>query len=111
MAPAQDATEVMYGFHSDKGMEMMKRLPRAKHAPEGVKDVSQATRNFRKWRAELIEEGWFEREWDKELFNVGSWAATFTLGVCLAQFTSSLPLQVSSPPHANVCFSSSRNAL
>ena len=23
-----DATEVMYGFHSDKGMGMIKRLPR-----------------------------------------------------------------------------------
>jgi hypothetical protein len=27
---AQDATEVMYGFHSDKGMGMLKHLPRAK---------------------------------------------------------------------------------
>jgi len=89
----QDATEVMYGFHSDKGMEMMKRLPRAKRAPEGVPEVSQATRNFRKWREELVNDGWFEREWDKELFNVGSWAATITLGIMLAQFTSSLPLQ------------------
>lgn len=26
----KDATEVMYGFHSDKGMEMLKRLPKAK---------------------------------------------------------------------------------
>lgn len=26
---SQDATEVMYGFHSDKGMGMLKHLPRA----------------------------------------------------------------------------------
>ena len=25
----QDATEVMQGFHSEKGMEMMKRLPKS----------------------------------------------------------------------------------
>ena len=28
-----DATEVMYGFHSDKGMGMIKRLPRSKAPP------------------------------------------------------------------------------
>jgi len=89
----RDATEVMYGFHSTKGMEMMKRLPKAKHAPEGVAPVTQSTRNFRKWRQELVDAGWFEREWDKELFNVGSWAAAFTLGVCLSQFTGSIAMQ------------------
>jgi hypothetical protein len=49
----------MYGFHSDEGMEMIKRLPKAKTIPEGVKDVSQTTRNFREWRAQLVKDGWF----------------------------------------------------
>jgi len=89
----QDATEVMYGFHSDKGMDMIKRLPKAKRTPEGVKDVSQVTRNFRKWRAELVKDGWFERDWKSEAFNLGSWALWATAGICLAQIPT-LPFQM-----------------
>ena len=37
----QDATEVMQGFHSEKGMEMMRRLPKSKTIPENAKEVSQ----------------------------------------------------------------------
>ncbi|KAJ1479069.1 fatty acid desaturase-domain-containing protein [Baffinella frigidus] len=81
----QDATEVMQGFHSEKGMEMMKRLPKSKTIPEGVKDVSQVTRNFREWRKELVNDGWFEREWQHELFNVGSWATWIVAGLYIAQ--------------------------
>ena len=82
----------MYGFHSDKGVEMLKRLPRVE-GPKDAKPVSQATRNFREWRKSLVEQGWWEREWDKEAFNIGSWAATLVLGICLAQFHQSLALQ------------------
>jgi len=82
----QDATEVMYGFHSDKGMDMLKRLPKAKHAPEGIADVSQTTRNFRKWRQELVDEGWFKRDWKGEAFNLVSWSLWITAGIMLAQF-------------------------
>lgn len=81
----QDATEVMYGFHSDEGMEMIKRLPKAKTIPEGVKDVSQTTRNFREWRAQLVKDGWFEREWKGEAFNLVSWACWLVAGICVAQ--------------------------
>jgi acyl-lipid Delta6-acetylenase / acyl-lipid (9-3)-desaturase len=83
----------MYGFHSDKGMGMLKHLPRAKSPPTDVPPVSQATRNFREWRKQLVEDGWWDREWDKEAFNIGSWAVTLAAGICLAQFTASLGMK------------------
>jgi hypothetical protein len=52
-------------------MGMLKHLPRAS-PPDVVPPVSQATRNFRVWRKQLADEGWFDREWDKEAFNIGS---------------------------------------
>ena len=82
----RDATEVMYGFHSDKAMDMMKRLPKAKSVPEGVAPMSKETMNFRKWRADLVEQGWWKREWKHEAFNLGSWAVWLTAGIMLAQF-------------------------
>jgi len=82
----RDATEVMYGFHSDKAMDMIKRLPQAKTTPENVPLPSQTTMNFRKWRADLVEEGWFKRDWRHEAFNLGSWAVWLTAGIMLAQF-------------------------
>ena len=82
----RDATEVMYGFHSDKAMEMMKRLPKAKTIPENVPPMSKETMNFRKWRADLVKDGWWEREWKHEAFNLGSWAVWLTAGIMLAQF-------------------------
>jgi len=82
----RDATEVMYGFHSDKAMDMIKRLPQAKTTPENVPLPSQTTMNFRTWRAELVEQGWFKRDWKHEAFNLGSWACWLTAGIMLAQF-------------------------
>ena len=82
----RDATEVMYGFHSDQAMEMMKRLPKAKTIPENVPPMSKETMNFRKWRADLVKDGWWEREWKHEAFNLGSWAVWLTAGIMLAQF-------------------------
>jgi len=72
---------------------MLKHLPKAKSPPTDVPPVSQATRNFREWRKQLVADGWWEREWDKEAFNLGSWALTLTAGLCLAQFTGSLAMQ------------------
>ena len=42
----QDATEVMQGFHSEKGMEMMRRLPKSKTIPENAKEVSQVSHSL-----------------------------------------------------------------
>ena len=84
----RDATEVMYGFHSGKAMDMIKRLPKSKTTPdlEKVPLPSQTTMNFRKWRADLVEQGWFKRDWRHEAFNLGSWAVWLTAGIMLAQF-------------------------
>ena len=72
---------------------MLKHLPRAKSPPTDVPPVSQATRNFRDWRKQLVNDGWWDREWDKEAFNIGSWAVTLIAGICLSQFTASLGMQ------------------
>jgi hypothetical protein len=40
---------------------------------------------LRKWRADLVKDGWFEREWVHEAFNLGSWALCLTAGIMLAQ--------------------------
>ena len=55
-----DATEVMYGFHSDTAMSMLQRLPAARpeDIPMGVPEVTPHTRAFRALRAKLVEEGW-----------------------------------------------------
>jgi hypothetical protein len=59
----------MHAFHSDTAMQMLARLPGAKEAdvPTGAPEVTQHTRNFRKFRAKLIEDGWFKRNALKEV--------------------------------------------
>jgi hypothetical protein len=32
-----------------------------------------------------VKDGWFEREWVHEAFNLGSWALCLTAGIMLAQ--------------------------
>lgn len=91
----QDATEVMYAFHSDTAQKMIERLPKAKEAPKNVPAPSQTTMNFRKWRQELIQEGWFNRDWRHEAFNVGSWFAWMGSAIVLStMFSASLPAQI-----------------
>jgi hypothetical protein len=53
----------MHAFHSDTAMQMLARLPNAKDAdvPIGAPDVTPHTRNFRKLRAQLLQDGWFKR--------------------------------------------------
>ena len=59
----------MHAFHSDTAMQMLARLPDAKEAdvPTGAPEVTLHTRNFRKFRAQLIEDGWFKRNPVKEV--------------------------------------------
>ena len=47
-------------------------------------EVSSLTRAFRKWRAELVAEGWFKRDPLWEAYQLASWAAVCGLGVLLA---------------------------
>ena len=76
----RDATEVMDGFHTQKGREMYQRLPKSK---ENVVEQLEATTEpdsstqiaFRKLRDELETEGWWERDMGVEFRILGIWAA------------------------------------
>lgn len=76
----RDATEVMDGFHSEKGRKMVQRLPASK--PEVVAMLAQITPpdtttqlNFRKLREELETSGWWERNMLHEYTQLSIWAA------------------------------------
>jgi acyl-lipid Delta6-acetylenase / acyl-lipid (9-3)-desaturase len=76
----RDATEVMDGFHSEKGRKMYQRLPASK--PEVVALLRQTTPpdtttqlNFRKLREELETSGWWERNMVHEYTQLGIWGA------------------------------------
>jgi fatty acid desaturase len=82
-----DATEVMYGFHSDMAMSMLERLPTARKEdiPGEIPDVTPHTYAFRKLRAKLVEEGWFKRNPFMEAGTLSSYLLTMTLAVAAAQ--------------------------
>lgn len=76
----RDATEVMDGFHSQKGRDMVKRLP--KSTPENVELLeaqvvpdSNTQLEFRKLRQQLEEDGWWERDMVHEAKLLGIWAS------------------------------------
>mmetsp|Transcript_38209 Transcript_38209/g.89668 ORF Transcript_38209/g.89668 Transcript_38209/m.89668 type:complete len:508 (-) Transcript_38209:24-1547(-) len=84
----QDATEVMHAFHSEKAMEMMRRMPKLKEEEvqkQNAAPVSATTRAFRKLRARLQKEGWFQRDLWHETKLVGIWAVLFFGGLATAQ--------------------------
>jgi len=74
----EDATEVMYGFHSDKAMGMIKRLPKSKSAPTDVPPPVETSYAFRELRRKLEADGWFKSHWRGELQKLAPWA------LCLA---------------------------
>ncbi|CAM9679190.1 unnamed protein product [Ascophyllum nodosum] len=79
----RDATDVMTAFHSDNALDKLKKLPvvRGKDAVE----PNVVTKNFRAFRKELVEAGWFDRVWYKDAFLVASQIGTFAVGVALAR--------------------------
>ena len=86
------ATEVMDAFHTKKALEMYKRLPESK--PESIymlKDIvpddSPTQIAFRKFRAELEEEGWFERDLLQEAKLLGIWASLVVSAALTAHFS------------------------
>ena len=89
-----DATEVMWGFHSDAAMGMLKRLPQSKNHPE-LPPPSQATYNFRKLRKQLVADGWYRPNFIGEAKKLLPWAACLAAGVHFARLGRSLsaPLQ------------------
>ena len=78
-----DATEVMYAFHSDKAMQMLKRLPRAKTQPPNLPMPTKATYAFREFRKQLVQEGWFRPTIWGESKKLLPWLAS-TLGGIIA---------------------------
>ena len=79
-----DATEVMYGFHSDKGMGMIKRLPRSKAPPVDVPAPVESSYAFRELRAKLVADGWYKPHWRGELQKLMPWAATLWIAKTLS---------------------------
>lgn len=76
----RDATEVMDAFHSKKGREMYKRLPKSEPETAAVLDASVAPYssteiNFRKLRDQLEEDGWWERDYVHEAKLLGIWGS------------------------------------
>jgi fatty acid desaturase len=78
----RDATEVMDAFHSARGREMYKRLPKSAPTTAAVLDASvapysQTELNFRELRAKLEEEGWWERDYVLEATLLAIWTSLF----------------------------------
>jgi len=76
----RDATEVMDAFHSKKGQQMYQRLPKSTPETTAMLDASVAPYseteiNFRKLRAELEEDGWWERDMVREATLLGIWGS------------------------------------
>lgn len=93
----QDASEVFHAFHSaDTRKKMMPRLPRIQDAAQiasldqAAAPVTQLTRDFREFRAELEAEGWWARDPLAEGVTLGLWALAVSAGTTFAW--SGLPL-------------------
>jgi len=76
----RDATEVMDAFHSDKGRQMYKRLPKSKEHTATMLEAttepdSKTQLAFRKLREELEQEGFWQRDMTHEYTQLGLWAA------------------------------------
>lgn len=86
----RDATEVMDGFHSEKGRKMVKRLPKTK--PD-VRDVLEANATpdsdtqiaFRKLRDQLEKDGWWKRDLNHESKLLGIWGSLVAFGAVAAR--------------------------
>ncbi len=78
---ASDATDVMYAFHSDKAMNMLKRLPESKLAPPELPPPTDATYAFRELRRQLVSEGWFKPTVFGEAKKLLPWFASTAAGI------------------------------
>jgi len=83
----RDATDVIAAIHSDEALARLSRLPRAapEVVPVGVPADSAATLAFRAFRAELIADGWFERDWVEEVRQVAPWFLLMGCSVWMAR--------------------------
>lgn len=76
----RDATEVMDGFHTEKGRQMVQKLPAsdekvAKMLEATVAPDSNIQIAFRKLRDDLERDGWWERDMVFEYTQLGIWAS------------------------------------
>jgi len=85
-----DATEVMYGFHSDKGMSMVKRLPKSKSPPENVPKSVESSYAFREFRRKLEADGWFRPHWRGEVQKLLPWAIALAAAKILSRHANPL---------------------
>lgn len=87
-----DATEVMYGFHSDAALGMIQRLPKPKGAVPDLAPPSKATYAFRELRRQLVADGWYKPNVWGETKKLLPWLASTVAGVSLARRATN-PLQ------------------
>jgi acyl-lipid Delta6-acetylenase / acyl-lipid (9-3)-desaturase len=85
----RDATEVMDAFHSDKGRKMYQRLPKSKEPTALMLDAltvpdTKLQVAFRKFRAELEAEGWWQRDITNDIVLIGIWASLVLLAATTA---------------------------
>lgn len=78
----RDATDVMDAFHSTRGREMYKRLPKSTEQTAMVLDASVAPYSttelaFRELRDKLEKDGWWERDYTREAILLGIWTSLF----------------------------------
>jgi cytochrome b involved in lipid metabolism len=90
----RDATEVMDAFHSEKGRKMYQRLPKSKTETAAQLELtaepdSTTQLNFRQLRADLEQEGWWERDMKHEFTLLGIFASLVITAVATAH---SIPL-------------------
>ena len=79
-----DATEVMHAFHSDDAMAMLARLPQSR-APPMASEATPLMLAFRRFRVQLIDEGWFERVWWREAATPAPCLLLYSAGTVLAR--------------------------
>lgn len=80
-----DATEVMWGFHSDAAIRMMQRLPKSREPPADTPPPTKATYAFRKLRDQLVADGWFQPHFWGEAKKLVPWFVSTALGIMLAR--------------------------
>ena len=82
-----DATEVMHGFHSEKAMGMIRRLPKSKEPPADVPPPVASSYAFREFRQKLEADGWFKPHWRGEVQKLLPWALCLAVARQLSRAT------------------------
>lgn len=84
----QDATDAFYSLHSKEAIARLSKMSSSPATPNDPKPT-QVALNFRKFRQQLEQEGWFERSFFWELFYLSSIYVLASLGTYFALVKSS----------------------